>query len=80
MTDSRCGLSDIRTSHPVCRATLHKINQLKDLHKHVRLYWVPSHVGIGGNEGAAVAAARRRERSIYQCIIQIGTHIYDRQL
>ena len=70
MTDSRSvlsGLSDIRTSHPVCRATLHKINQLKDRNKHVRLCWVPSHVGIGGNEeadGAAEAAARRREEYI----------------
>ena len=41
------GLSDIRTSHPVCRATLHKINQLKDRNEHVRLCWVPRHVGIG---------------------------------
>ena len=82
MTDSRSvlsGLSDIQAFHPVCRAALHKINQLKDCNKHVRLCWVSSHVGIGGNEeanGAAVAAARRRE----EYIIEIGTHIYDRQL
>ena len=70
MTDSRSVLgvlADIRTAHPVCRVMIHKINQLKDSNKNVSLCWVPSHVGIRGNEEAdraAVAAARKREEYI----------------
>ena len=51
----------------MCREILHNISALKNASKNVKLCWIPSHVGIKGNEeadGLAVAAAMNIEEYI----------------
>ena len=61
-------LSDIRTTHPIARRILHDINRLhNETNKRVEFGWVPSHMGIEGNEKAdraAVTAAALPEEYI----------------
>ena len=45
-------LSNPRAEHPLARKILHKLHVLKLLGKGVEPFWIPSHVGISGNERA----------------------------
>ena len=61
-------LLNLRATHPVARKIIHDISRLQtESGKTVKLCWVPSHVGVAGNEEAdkaAVAAARGVEEYI----------------
>lgn len=61
-------LENVRIKHPVGRTILHDIYNLKtESRKQISLCWIPSHVGIHGNEAAdraAVAAAGKSEEYI----------------
>ena len=58
-------LANVRIAHPVIRRLVHDISDLNNRENSVKLCWIPSHVGIHGNEkadeGAVVAAARTEE-------------------
>ena len=58
-------MQNIRNNHPLCRKMMHVIRQLQNrANKSMEICWVPSHIGIPGNEDAdeaAVTAARRSE-------------------
>ena len=42
-----------RTQHPVARKILHNLDRLcSERNKIVKLCWIPSHMGITGNEAA----------------------------
>ena len=61
-------LLNLRTSHPTARKTIHEVNRLQvEDRKVVKFCWIPSHMGVKGNEEAdraAVSAAARAEELI----------------
>ena len=61
-------LLNLRTSHPTARKTIHKANRLQvEDGKVVKFCWIPSHVGVKGNEEtdrAAVPAVTMAEELI----------------
>ena len=64
-TDSKSSVDalHIRNNHPVIRYIVHKLNVLKETGVNVEICWIPSHVGIKGNEAAdqkAKEVAKRR--------------------
>ena len=71
-------LSNSRTEHPVARKNLHKLYNLKLLGKGVELCWVPSHVGIFGNERAdklSSDGAKQQESAIPIDYIDFFNHL-----
>ena len=65
---SLLALRDINTYHPILQGILILLTSLERAGKSVVFCWIPSHVGIGGNERADGAAKRatqnRRIRSV----------------
>ena len=64
-TDSKSSVDSlhIRNNHPVIRYIVNKLNTLKQSGINVEICWIPSHVGIQGNEAAdqkAKEVAKRR--------------------
>ena len=60
-------LMNIRNKHPICRRLQHDIQKVKNMNKEIVLSWIPSHIGIPGNERSdrlAAAAAMRRDEYI----------------
>ncbi|XP_076049774.1 uncharacterized protein LOC143030508 [Oratosquilla oratoria] len=62
-TDSRTAWQVLQQPHPsdnvgLVTAILGSLQSLAALGRRVRLHWMPSHVGVRGNESADVAARR----------------------
>ncbi|KAG0711896.1 hypothetical protein GWK47_019615 [Chionoecetes opilio] len=62
-TDSRTGLHALQEPHPkdnvrLTTTILGSLQSLAAQGRRVRLNWIPSHVGVRGNEAADVAAKR----------------------
>ena len=61
-------LSDIRNKHSVIKKLLYDIGTMNEKNKEIQMCWIPSHIGIRGNEEAdqrAVAGAKRPEQYIW---------------
>ena len=57
-------LTNVHTSHPVIRKLIDEVDDIKREGRDVEFCWIPSHVGIEGNEKADEAAAQRQEEYI----------------
>ena len=64
-TDSRSVLDALhpRNDHPLIRQILYEINIIQDQEKRIEYCWVPSHVGIAGNDRADAKAKSATSRS-----------------
>ena len=65
LTDSLSCLMALRSSdsqNPFVQEVLQRITSLKRVGKQITLCWIPSHVGITGNEAADAAARRAAEK------------------
>merc|ERR1712002_710162 len=68
-SDSRSVIDSLhpRNDHPICRYLNHKLHTLQNRNITVEICWVPSHIGIDGNEKAdqkAKEASRRNPELI----------------
>jgi len=63
-TDSKSTVDSLhnQNDHPVIRYIIHKLNILKNKDIVVEICWIPSHVGIEGNEKADIKAKQASKR------------------
>ena len=83
---SLVALKDIFSPHPIVQDILKRLTSLHNDNKTVHLCWIPSHVGISGNERADKAARRASESGCIRrfplpaadCYSNIRSYIFEK--